>query len=542
MTNAFLRGRSGAAPSGAAGPATEPPAPGPRGRLARYVAHRNPVLDTAVLLVTALLLLMAVRLPWAGDLGIHAAVLDRLRTDLTAPGDPLVDAAVPSPYYSPWTVTLALAAKATGAGTFTVLRAAALADVLLLLTGVRHFVRTLTRRRAAPPLAVLCLLFLLGVQLFTWSGLTGLTSLSLCLAYPSTFALGLSFHLWALLRKALADDRGPVHHLALGVLLAVVLLSHQFTGVVACTGLLAVLLGARPWPSRSAWAKVAAAAALALALLAAWPYYSVFSLLRAGGLDAIHRPLYDGLLPRFCLVLTGVAALAARARRDRRDPLVLFFALGVTVYAAGGLTGHWSWGRVLPAALVPAQLAAAIEAAGARLRGGAGAGPGRFVRGAFAAVTGAALLIGCWAQAGASAYVLPSGSLPWPLSTAPVQPAWPGFDWAMHSVRPGQTVLTEDFRALRMLPGYGAYTVAPAYPDAFLPDQARRTADTARYFAPGTPRAERLAVLRRYHVAWIVQWRSDGGLPPGDPAVRVAGRGADGSLLLRVRTAGAPSP
>ncbi|MEK8172996.1 hypothetical protein NKH77_40335 [Streptomyces sp. M19] len=43
---------------------------------------------------------------------------------------------------------------------------------------------------------------------------------------------------------------------------------------------------------------------------------------------------------------------------------MLFFALGLTGYLAGGLTAHWSWGRVLPAALIPAQLAAAIEAAG----------------------------------------------------------------------------------------------------------------------------------------------------------------------------------
>ncbi|MBO4276076.1 hypothetical protein, partial [Microbispora triticiradicis] len=132
--------------------------------------------------------------------GMHAAVLERLRTDLFHPGNPLVDADTPSPYYSPWTVLLALLSSATGWSTFSVLRLAALVDLALLLTGVRAFVRTLSTRRAAVPLALLCLLFLYGVRLFAWSGVPGLTSLALTLAYPSAFAFGLSFHLWALLR------------------------------------------------------------------------------------------------------------------------------------------------------------------------------------------------------------------------------------------------------------------------------------------------------------------------------------------------------
>ncbi|MEK8172995.1 hypothetical protein NKH77_40330 [Streptomyces sp. M19] len=99
----------------------------------------------AVAPLVALLLVMVVRLPWAGDLGMHAAVVDRLRGHLSDPGDPLVDADAHSPYYSPWTVALALVARATGVGAFAALHLAALVDLVLLLTGIRHFVRTLTR-------------------------------------------------------------------------------------------------------------------------------------------------------------------------------------------------------------------------------------------------------------------------------------------------------------------------------------------------------------------------------------------------------------
>ncbi|WP_189132742.1 hypothetical protein [Wenjunlia tyrosinilytica] len=467
---------------------------------------------------------MVVRLPWAGDLGMHAAVLERLIAHPAHPGNPLVDADTPSPYYSPWTVALALLARATGATTFQTLRIAALIDLVLLVSGLRLYVRTFTRRRWALPLAVLCPTLLCGVRLFTWSGYPGLTSLSLCLAYPSTFALGLSFHLWALVRRALRDGWRLPGYLGPGLMLAVIASSHQFTGVVAVLGVLGVVLGARPRPSRRVWPRLAAGAVLALVVLGAWPYYSFFSLLTVGGLEEIHRPLYQHLLAHFGLVLLGVAALTVRFRRDRRDPLVLFFALGALVYTAGGLTAHWSWGRVQPAMLIPAQIALAVEVAGAS---------GRAVRRVLTPLTAAALLVGAWVQAGTLGYVLREDAVPPVLRGVPAQKAWRGYGWLDGRVADGDTVMTKDYFAQRMIPAYGPYTVAPAYPDFFLPDERQRHHDVERYFADGTPRRERAAILAKYHVRWIVSRPGDGGLAPDDPAVRLVERGPRHEQLLR---------
>ncbi len=480
----------------------------------------------AVLLLAVLLLLMVVRLPWSGDLGMHGAVLERLRSDLFHPGNPLVDADTASAYYSPWTVALGLVATVSGWGTFGVLRLAGLAGLVLLGTGIAAFVRTFTRRRAAVPLALLCVLLLYGVRVFAWSGLPGLSSLCLTLAYPSTFALGLAFHLWALLRQGLRERWGVPGFLALGALLAVVLLSHQFTGAVAVLGVAALLLGARPRPDRELWLRVGAGGLPAAALLPCWPYYPVLALLGGGGLDAVHQPLYSDLLPRFCLVAAvGVPALAVRWRRDHRDPLALFFALGAVVFAAGWLSGHYAWGRVLPALLLPAQLAVALEVAGA----GSG-GPRRLL----SAVTAAALLAGAWTQAGVLGYVLRKDAVPPVLREAPTIGLWPGFGWAAAHVPKGATVMTNDYYALRSLPAYGPYTVAPAYPDLFLPDERRRRDATRRYFAPVTSRAERLGILKEYGVRWVLQKRGGAGLAPDDPALRKAARGPGRLDLLEV--------
>ncbi|MEW2404123.1 hypothetical protein [Streptomyces sp. NPDC046862] len=494
-------------------------------RPGQQVLHQ--AMSAAAVLVVVLLLLMVVRLPWAGDLGMHAAVLERLHADPQHPGNPLVDADTPSPYYSPWMVALWLVAEATDWSTFQVLHFSALVNLLLLLTGIRGFVRTFTLQRSAVPCAMLCVTLLYGVGLFAWSGFPSLTSLSLTLAYPSTFAFGLSFHLWALLRTAVADAWPLPAFLALGLLLALILLAHQFTGGVAILGAAGVLLGARPWPKSGIWLRVGTAAAAAAVVLAVWPYYPFFSLFTVGGLEGVHRPLYQDLFERFCLVSVGVAALAARWWKDRRDPLVIFFLLGLAVFTVGGLTGRYSWGRTLPAVLVPAQVALALEAVGAGRR---------VVARLLAPLAAAALLIGAWAQAGVLAYVLRTDAIPPALRAAPRFTPWHAIDQLIRPVPTGQTVMTNDYYALRMIPAYGPYTVAPAYPDVFLADAEARRKATDRYFAPGTPRQDRLAILRDYGVSWVVQKSGHpGGLLVDDPALEEVARGRYGLVLLRVK-------
>ncbi|MFF7145261.1 hypothetical protein [Streptomyces nodosus] len=471
------------------------------------------------------MLLVIVRLPWVGDLGMHAATVERLRHGLVHPGNPLVDADTPSPYYSPWTVFLGVVARLTGASVWVVLRLGALIGLTLLVTGVWRYARTLSDRRAAPPLALLCVLLLWGTQAFSWSGFLGLNSLALTVAYPSVFALGAAFHLWALLTRALrGEPAGPVGWAVLpglGVLWAVILLSHQFTGVVATLGVLATVVGARA--GRRSLLRLGAGAVLGVVVLAVWPYYDFFALLGAGGLDEIHRPLYQHLFVRFCLVLVGVAALAVRARRDRRDPLVVFFLLGAVVFAAGGLTGHYSWGRALPAALIPAQTAAAVEAAGAA-RGAR--------RNVSAGVLTAALAAGVWGQVQAVGYVVGGGALP-RVVEAKYSAPWAGYHWITRWVRYGDVVMARMYPS-RQIPAYGAYTVAPGYPDFFLPDGGRREAAVRTYFGAGVSRARRLGVLRTYHVRWVVQRPSDGGLPVGGGVLRRVASGPGGQVLYEV--------
>ncbi|MFH0518712.1 hypothetical protein ACHBTE_16265 [Streptomyces sp. M41] len=487
----------------------------------RATPHRTTVVpQVASALVVLLLLVVIVRLPWAGDLGMHAATVERLRHDLVDPGNPLVDADTPSPYYSPWMLVLGCLARVTGLSVFVVLRIGAMVGLGLLVSGVWRYVRTLSAHRGAPAVAALCLVFLWGTSLFAWSGFLGLNSLALTVSYPSVFALGLAFHFWAWLAGAVRAMAGWGVWAGLGVLWAVILLCHQFSGVVATLGALATVVAARP--GRAEWPRLAGGLAVASAagvvLLWAWPYYDFFALAGAGAdLEAVHRSLYRDLAGRYWLVLLGVVALGLRWWRDRLDPLVLFFGLGMAVVALGWASGHYSWGRALPAVVIPAQIAAALEVLEGR----------RARRGTWAAVLAGALVVGAWTQVGTVGYVVPRGSLPEAVAAKYREP-WRGYHWVTPWVRYGDVVMARTFPA-RQLPAYGAYTVAPGYPDFFLPDEGARQAAVRRYFEAGTPEAVRRGIVEEYRVRWVVD---RGGVR--DPGLRMVTWGPDGQVLYEV--------
>ncbi|MFD5556530.1 hypothetical protein ACFWIA_22150 [Streptomyces sp. NPDC127068] len=508
----LARARTVPSDPGARGPAAEPPARSAAAALAPRAAW------SAAALLVVLLALVSARLPWVGDLGMHAATLERLRHDLLHPGNPLVAEDTPSPYYSPWTVLLATAAELGGPSTFGALRVAAAVGLGTLLSGVWRFARVLTDRLAAVPVALLCLTLLWGTDVFAWSGFTGLGSLALTVSYPSTLALGLAFHLWAWLWRALAGRASWPVFLWLGLLVGAIVLVHQFTGVVAGLGALALVLGARPRPDRAVWARLLGGGLLGAALVVAWPYYDVLTLLGTTGLDEIHRSLYGDPVARFGLAALGVLALAARWGRDRRDPLVLFFALGLLVVVLGGASGHHAWGRALPAVLIPAQLAAAVEAFGAGRRSW---------RTGYAVALAGALGFGAWAQSGTLGYVVPPERLPAAVAAKAREP-WHGYRWITPWVRYGDVVMARTHPA-RQIPAHGPYTVAPGYPDVLLPDAARRGAAVERYYAPGTGPGERARILADYRVRWVL----DAPRRPAD-GLREVAVGPGGERLYRV--------
>jgi alpha-1,6-mannosyltransferase len=231
-----------------------------------------------------------------------------------------------------------------------------------------------------------------------------------------------------------------------------------------------------------------------LLCLVSWPYYPVTALFSASaGLDAIHRSLYDYPWLFYGLLPLTLPALWLRWRRQRLDSLVLLFLGCAAVVAVGWFTGRYALGRVWPGVMLAGQLALAVEVAATRSRWWIG-------------ITAAACLAGTVVQGSNLLYLAPPSWLTHRVRTvAHLYVGWPDYAWLTRYARPGDVLLTDDFYACRTVGAYGIYTVAPAWPDPFLPDEAQRRADLLTLERPTTEPAARAALLRRYHVRWILE-------------------------------------
>ncbi len=442
---------------------------------------------------------VAFRLPWNGDLGLHVAVVEQFSRHLSHPPDPLTGAAGQNPYYSPYSLAQALLSRTTGLGGQDVLRISAAVNILLLATGVHHVVHRLTPDRWATPLALAAIVLLQGDTVRTWSGFLGLTSLVFTASYPSTFALGLTLHLWGLLCWKLAGGRGWWAWLLAGALGAEITLDHAFTAISATLGVLALtVLRARQasWATLVPWTLTVG---LCVLLVVTWPYFSVLHLARStGNLDGIHHALYTLIFPSYGLaLLTGLPVLALRFWRHRLDPLVLLAVFSGLLVGYGGVTGHYAWGRAIPILLLSCQLAVGIEAAALIRRGSD-------IRVFGATAVGVAMLTGLCSQASVISYLIPApGMLGRHIE---VKQDWGRYRWITGRVAPGQVILTDSYHALRMAPAYRILTVAPAYPEPWAGDEERRKKDSADMLDPATSAARRATLLRRYRVAWLVTY------------------------------------
>jgi hypothetical protein len=301
------------------------------------------------------------RTPIASDFGQHASAIERVKADWLHPANPLLDLpGTHSPYFTPYTVALGLMAKATGLAGWQVLKACGPFNLALIITGIGAFTRTLSTRRWAPVLALGAFVLLWGPVFKEWSGFLGAQSMTRGLTYPSAFAIGLTFWCWALTGRLARRGAGLLPYGALGLLTGVILLVHPITAVGTAIGMAALALG---WQRR--WTPLAVVP-VALAVAAAWPYFTVFALVGDPTVDAVHRGLYHDLWGWYGLALAGLPALLWRLRRNRLDPLVVMFALYCAVAAYGWFSGHYTYGRIFGLLLVPLQFALAVELAEGR--------------------------------------------------------------------------------------------------------------------------------------------------------------------------------
>lgn len=437
------------------------------------------------LLWAALFALLAARSwgdDWVGDFWIYAATVGDLAVGSPTTTNPLFGNHYAFAFLSPYLLALGVLARVTGLRALDVLVWQGLVNLALFGAAFYAFVTTWLRR--APPAfyALLFVLFLWGPEPWRYSSFFHLRSLAYILPYPSTFAAALALGTLAAFPRLVRS----VRQWALLVLpvATFVWITHPVTGFFLWVGLVAFSLGEkRPLGH---WLALSAVLLGSFGLAMAWPFVPMRELW-FGQIERVHEGndlMYVDPWPRIAPALLGVPWLVVRLRRDRRDPLALFAAGLAALVVFGGVSGQWSYGRLISHLAIVLQVALgdACAALEDRVRSA--------LRHALAPVAAAVLV-----------------AVSWPVVRDVLDECRPGerlwLAFLESRVERNDVVLT-DADTCWYVPAFQGKSVAYPMKLPFVPDHDARLAAVNRFFEPDATTEERRGILARYRVRFVL--------------------------------------
>jgi len=434
---------------------------------------------------------------WHGDFWEHAAVIRELATHFFRPQHPqlLVDA--PHQFYSPYALAVAAFSVVGRLSPVSALTVVAFVNLALLLLALAAFSTVCAPANPGAARFYLLLFHLIfwGPGAWQYSGCFNLASLGQVLPYPSTFATALAlFGIWIFVRGQRTGGR--YWYIAVWSLALIIVLVHAVAFIFLAIGLLAFSLGG----DRPIVAMIQILAILLAAFVAAafWPYYPLIDLLFAQS-EIFHGgnvAMYQGVFQGAGMALLALPLIALRLKADWRDPLSLMFLGLLAVYAYGGLSVQWSYGRVIPSMMLVAHMVLARAAADWEIKS------------RISSFRTKVLLLLVFLFALSTCFLIYSNAFG--LRSMIMKRWFPAQKETYAQYRflsrfTGQyDVVLADMDTSWPVPAFGGKIVAAWHPLAFVPDYHKRREDVGAFFAADAPDSERQRILRDYRVNYVL--------------------------------------
>jgi hypothetical protein len=479
-------------------------APGRRrlGGLIGFADRHRYLLLSSVLI--GLMISQTLNQQWSTDFWEHSAVVREFATHLLHPRHPLLLVDATHPYFSPYTLAVGALARLTGIGPIGALSVMAILNLVVFLVAFRLFVARLVANPLAPFYALVFVLILWGVSPWRWSGFLNLNSLGFGLPYPCMFATAIALlSLWAL--DVFLDGRRLVWLLGAVVGGAVVLLTHPITAVAVAVGGASLVISRfdrRPW---RLLLPLLGAGAVALLLVLAWPYYSLLDLLWQSSIYTdSHNAMYQGVPQRIFPALFALPLIAQRVWVNQRDALALMLVGAGAVYLWGGLSGNFTYGRILSFIILVLHIAVGSWFADLEQR----------VRyGSYRPLTAAVvygglavlLLVGVVGVSPGLLRTIPAPLLPDSLrSDARLGKVSDRYGFLADCTGQYDVILTDLGFSSLAVPTFGGKVVTTGYPIPFVGDKATRDSDVERFFSPDATTTDRRSILAKYRVSYLL--------------------------------------
>ena len=433
---------------------------------------------------------------WVGDFWEHSSVIRELALHPLHPQHPQLLINAPHAFYTPYHLIWALFSRWTGVSAISTLELAGMINLWLLLTGLFWFISAFKPRNrdGAAFYSLLFMLLLWGSLAWNYSGFYHLGTLGWVIPYPSTFAIALTFFALAINQRRIDTGRDllllPVFLIAI-----VVLLSHQITFIFLALGLISFSLRApgRLWVELL---KIGGLLALALGLAAFWPYYPFIQLLLGGSavFHASNQDMYQHVIIRIWPASIGIPFLVLEGWRDHRQPLVWMFAGLLVIYIIGGVSGAYSYGRVISYMVVILDLIIALYVARWETKITIGGQPLQRSQAFFSIGFSLVLVILAF-----QSFISPlTGSLKPQMTNR-----YARFQFLSSYTKPDDVVLAPAGLNL-YVPTFGGKVVAFDRPLAFVPDQTQRQEAVNRFFDLKDSQSDRIQTLQQYGVKYIL--------------------------------------
>ena len=223
--------------------------------------------------------------------------------------------------------------------------------------------------------------------------------------------------------------------------------------------------------------------AVVLLVVISWPGYPFLELLSEGDVyDGANRVMYERPLVRIAPALVGAMVIAARSRRQWRDPLGLMLVGALGVYLLGWVTEQWTFGRMMAFAVLVMQIGLAAGVSDLERQGRLYRREAPWLSPALVGVT-ALLALGLITTAPGWVRGIPARLLPPDVEARFYRT--PGDVASWERVLGGGVVVTPDRDAQEIAPAVGAKVIFTTRPLAYLADLEDRLSGQTAMLAGG---------------------------------------------------------
>lgn len=288
--------------------------------LLKYFFGRSYLLFSAILIIFELILILKGN--WVGDFWEHSAVVNELSKNLNYPKNPIFKINSPHPFFSPYSILVAIFSKITHFDAIKSLEFFAFFNLVFFLFSFFYFCKSIFKENYTQ-IATLGLFFVLvfwGNNPIQWSGFLHFFVLNNVLPYPSTFAISLVLLILSITVKNIKKNVFNLYTLLNIIFSVIVFISHPTTAILLFVALSTLNFVFTEFSLLKSLKNSLIVIIPCIILSLVWPYFSISSLIIGDNYDfqEANKIVYFGIIKMSWPILLIIPGYFIKQSRESK--------------------------------------------------------------------------------------------------------------------------------------------------------------------------------------------------------------------------------